>query len=142
MTDIFLTGTQGQSTDQPAGPTIPAIPTYDGQNLDGVIEALTGAVRQLSGHVPRPNNEARANEFLSGMKDASNNKDKKDGKTKSPPTPKDKDTKEQRFSEIERVTQDVKITNPQDKTQYVIVTQIVELTMQDNVTKEKWYWKL
>jgi hypothetical protein len=136
VTDIFLTGTQGQSTDQPAGPSIPAIPSWDGQidSLPGIMDALTGAVRQLSGHFPAQNNTGPSSAAYPGG-----------GKVPSSAqlnNTKDDNKKKPQYTEVNRQTKDVKITNPDDATQYVIVTQIVALTMQDNVTKEQWIWKL
>lgn len=130
MADIFLTGNQGQSTNQPAGPSIAAIPSWDGsaEGLGGTINALVDAVRQLSGQIP-----ASGADPIGGAKFGAPGNIKTGGA---------KDDKVQKFTEINRTTKNVKITNPEDDTQFVIVQQITSLTMQDNVTKEKWIWKL
>jgi len=116
MSDVFLTGTQNQGTDQPAAPQLPAIPNNDGtqQGLQNTVDSLVHAVNRLSGHQPSTNNTQPSQ--------------KKDGKA--------------RFAEISRVTQTVKIKNPDDATQFVMVKQITKLVMQDTVTKEQWVWTL
>lgn len=45
------------------------------------------------------------------------------------------------FIEINRTTKLVKVVNPQNTSQYVMVKQIVALTMFDKVTGETWTWK-
>lgn len=45
-----------------------------------------------------------------------------------------------RWNQLSRQTQQVKITNPQDPTQYVVIDRINSLTMQDNRTGETWVW--
>ena len=116
MSDVFLTGTQNQGTDQPGPPTIPAIASFDGTQagLNNTVNDLVQAVNRLSGHQPSTNNTQPSQ--------------KKDGKA--------------RFAEISRVTQTVKIKNPDDATQFVMVKQITKLVMQDTVTKEQWVWTL
>ena len=121
MSDVFLTGTQNPGTqnpgtNQPAAPQLPAIPNYDGtqQGLQNTVDSLVHAVNRLSGHQPSTNNTQPSQ--------------KKDGKA--------------RFAEISRVTQTVKIKNPDDATQFVMVKQITKLVMQDTVTKEQWVWTL
>lgn len=130
MTDVFLTGRPGQSTDQPGAPQLPAIPSYDGTDagLQGTLDALVTATRAMAGQNPAANNKGNTSPQGSGsngMKSPTNNK-KKDGGG--------------RFSEVSRVTKKVKISNPDDDTQYVMVEQITKLVMQDNVTKEQWVW--
>lgn len=47
-----------------------------------------------------------------------------------------------RWLEKERVTQQVRITNPQDSSQYVDVLRITKLTMQDQITGDLWVFAL
>jgi hypothetical protein len=47
-----------------------------------------------------------------------------------------------RWKEKERVTQRVRITNPDDDSQWVDVIRITKLIMQDVVTDELWVWEL
>ena len=44
------------------------------------------------------------------------------------------------FTQTNVVTQDIKVYNPDNKSQYVTVTQITGLTMVNNVTGETWTW--
>ena len=129
MTNVFLTGSPSQGTDQPAGPAVPAIPTFDGtpDGLDSTVNSLVDAVRLLSGQRPFPNNQ-----------DTQNNGPGNSGSNSA----KAKQGNNDRFTEISRQTQDVKVTNPSDSTQYVMVRQITKLVMQDTVTKEQWIWTL
>lgn len=45
-----------------------------------------------------------------------------------------------RWNEISRVSETVRVFNPSDKTQFVDVDRINQLTMGDKVTGEKWIW--
>ena len=127
MSDVFLTGTQNPGTNQPgtnqpAAPQLPAIPNYDGtqQGLQNTVDSLVHAVNRLAGHQPGTNNTSQQSQ------------PKQDNKNKN----------KARFSEVSRITQTVKIKNPDDATQFVMVKQITKLVMQDTVTKEQWVWTL
>ncbi len=124
MSDIFLTGTQNQGTDQPGPPTIPAIASFDGTQagLNNTVNDLVQAVNRLAGHTSGANN-------TSPQSQPKQSQPKKKAATA-------------RFSEVSRITQTVKISNPDDDTQFVMVKQITKLVMQDNVTKEQWVWTL
>lgn len=52
----------------------------------------------------------------------------------------DKPTDQGRWIEQDRVTETVRVFNPQDHDQYVDVQQINKLTMRDPITKETWVW--
>ncbi len=119
MGAVFLTGTQNQGTNTPAAPQLPSIPSYDGtqRGLQDTLDMLSQSVNRLSGHLPGANNK------------------------QSQSTP-NRHKKKARFSEVTRTTQEVKIKNPDDPTQFVVVKQITKLVMQDNVTKEQWVWTL
>lgn len=120
MSDVFLTGTQNPGTIQPAAPQLPAIPNFDGtqQGMQNTLDNLVQAVNRLAGHQPGTNNTSPQSQ------------------------PKQDKKKNARFSEVSRTTQTVKIKNPDDDTQFVMVKQITKLVMQDNVTKEQWTWTL
>lgn len=45
-----------------------------------------------------------------------------------------------RWSEASRTTSNVRVYNPNDKTQYVDVEQINTLTMKDGITGDAWTW--
>jgi hypothetical protein len=47
-----------------------------------------------------------------------------------------------RWVEKERTTQNVRIFNPNDNSQYVDVVRIVKLIMEDVITGELWWWEL
>lgn len=51
-----------------------------------------------------------------------------------------KAAKQGKYSEVTRQVKTVRVTNPQDKSQYVDVEQIYALTMRDNNTGETWTW--
>src|SRR5579863_8869061 len=121
MATEFLTGTQNLGTEQPGSPSVQSIPSLDGtqQGMTDTVNALVNTVRALAGHQPAPNNKSQP-----GTK---NDQQKKKNNRA-------------RFSELSRTTQTVKISNPDDPTQFVMVKQITKLVMQDNVTKETWEW--
>lgn len=45
-----------------------------------------------------------------------------------------------RWNEVSRVTENVRVFNPSDKTQFVDVERINQLKMGDKVTGEQWIW--
>jgi hypothetical protein len=47
-----------------------------------------------------------------------------------------------RWVERERVSQNVRIFNPSDRSQYVDVVRITKLVMEDVLTGELWWWEL
>jgi hypothetical protein len=116
------------SQNQPSGPSLQAIPELE-QSMDGMystVSALVQTVRALAGQTPRQSSGARPAQ--------------KSNTSKTQQTQKKENTG--RFTEQSRVTSTVKITNPQDDTQYVMVKQITQLIMVDNVTGEQWVWTL
>jgi hypothetical protein len=116
---IFLTGSQGQGTDQPTTPTLMAVPEVDGtsQGLENTVAALVYNVRQLSGQKPD-----------TGSNSASTKKQPTKGQTG-------------RFVEISRATQSVTVSDPTSGAS-VTFEQITQLVMQDTVTGEQWTWNL
>jgi len=113
-------------TTQPSGPALQAIPDMERsiESLYNTVAALVQNVRHLSGQSPAP---------------------PKTPPKPNAPKPQQEKSKKQangRFSEVTRATQTVKIENPQDSTQYVMVKQITRLVLQDNVTGETWEWTL
>lgn len=52
-----------------------------------------------------------------------------------------KKNKQGRWQEANRVSETVKIKNPDDENQFVEVKRINELTMRDSQTGETWVWK-
>src|ERR1700678_1752884 len=112
--------------DQPSPPSLQAIPEVSNslQGLYDTVSALVQNVRGLSGQTPRQSGPS--------PKNPSQPKTKQGTK---------KDTSS-RFTEVNRKTETVKIMTPDDATQYVIVTPISSLTMQDAVTGETWTWTL
>jgi hypothetical protein len=136
---IFLTGDQGQSTDQPAAPQLPAIPAYDGtpEGLASTMSALVETTRRLAGQIPFPNNENQGggrNSFQSPKQQFSNK-----------PNPQDKKPQQKgqtgRFTEQSRTKSTVTV---KDSNSGATLTyqQITGLVMKDNVTGETWEWKL
>jgi hypothetical protein len=133
MGDLFLTGTQGQATDQPAAPTLMQIPAPDGTQAgtEAALTALTNNVNALSGVGPR-NSNADIQPFLSPGK----------GPSKTQQNSKDNKKKNQnsaRFIEVSRQTKETTITDPNSGAS-VTFTDITQLIMQDTVTKEQWVW--
>lgn len=124
----FLSGDQGQSTDQPAAPFMPAIPVYDGttDGLTATMAALTDAVNRLTGNGPPPNN-SRGNVSLFKTKQDPNTKKKQDkGKLG-------------RFIEVSRTKTPTTVTDPNSGAS-VTFNQITQLKFRDNVTGETWEW--
>lgn len=122
MGDIFLTGTQNQSTNQPSAPVLQGIPELDGtsQGLENTVAALINNVRALSGQVSTN----------------ANNLSPQQSSTQS-----SKKTKLGSFVEISRQTQSVTITDPNSGAS-VTFKQITQLVLQDTVTQETWTWNL
>jgi len=136
---IFLTGDQGQSTDQPAAPQLPAIPTYDGtpEGMASTMNALVEVTRRLAGQVPSPNNENQGGGrpvFQSPKQQPSNT-----------PNPQDKKTQPKgqtgRFTEQSRTKSSVTVKDSNSGAS-LTYQQITGLVMKDNVTGELWEWKL
>jgi hypothetical protein len=130
MSDIFLTGDAGQSTNQPGAPSLPAIPSLDGtsQGMEAAVGALVHVTRQLAGQQPAQNSTARPGSPAGSNAPKSNISDPKSNKA--------------RWEELSRTNNTVKISNPDDTTQFVMVKQITKLVMKDNVTGEQWVWTL
>jgi hypothetical protein len=113
---------------QPSGPALQAIPELQ-QSMEGMyntVAALVQVVRGLSGQTPKQSSAIP--------------KGSKANTSKTQQTQKKENTG--RWSEASRVTSTVKITNPNDDTQYVMVNQITQLIMVDSVTGEQWVWNL
>lgn len=128
MSSVFLTGTAGQSTDQPGAPTLPAIPDLDGsdQGLQSTVQALVDNVRTLSNQIPGNNNTVNQSSGTT---------------TKQQTNAQKKQSQIARFTELSRQTQQVTVTDPSSGAS-LTYTQITQLVMQDNVTKELWTWNL
>lgn len=122
----FLSGDQGQSTDQPAAPFLPAIPVYDGttDGLTATMGALIDAVNRLTGNGPPTNNIIRP----------------QPGTTK-PTNQKKEKGKPGRFTEVSRQKTPITVTDPNSGAS-LTYNQITKLTMKDNVTGETWEWRL
>lgn len=97
-------------------PTIP-VPAPNWDAMMATVSALKHTVEQLAGQRPVQN----------GGSNKSGNKGNKKNQTN-------------RFNEINRVTTQVRVYNPNDKSQYVDIDQINQLTLQDKVTGETWGW--
>ena len=128
MTTPYLTGDQGQSTEQAGGaqptvPTSPSLPALDGtqQGMDAAVFALLQAVGQLQ-------DQQRITDVnvhnLTEQGGAGGTK-KKVGK----------------YTEISRSTEDVTVTDPNTGAT-LTYTQITQLVMRDTETNELWTWKL
>lgn len=132
MTNVFLTGGQA-AIDQPNAPIFPAIPSLDGtqQGMENTINALATAVKTLTGQNPSKS---------SPPQNQNQNQNRNPNRNQNP----NRNNKQPNniFTEVTRLTSDVKITNPDDNTQFVMVKQITKLVMQNNVTKEQWVWTL
>jgi hypothetical protein len=114
-------------TTQPSGPSLQAIPELQNsqEGMYNTVSALVQTVRALAGQTPKQSNRSTP-------------------KTPNQQKPQDQPKKDNtgRWTEAVRVTSTVKITNPNDNTQYVMVKQITQLIMIDSVTGETWTWKL
>jgi hypothetical protein len=107
-----------------AFPSIPLPePTIPG--LVASVSALKNAVELLSG---QNNNVKKVSGVINGFSIKDNSKQQK------------KTPAQGRWVETNRVTATVRITNPQDSTQYVDVLRINQLTFTDSVTGETWVW--
>ena len=106
------------STAQPAPPKVPSIPpATDLASALNAINALAAAMRYVLSHLPPPNPNPQG----SGG-----------GNTQAPALG--------RWNQVNRSTAQVKVTNPQDPSQYVIIDRINSLTMRDSKTGETWVW--
>lgn len=106
---------------QPPPVTVPSIPPIDG-SMGSIIAALNAmkiAIEGLYG--------------LQGIVRAP-------AANKSPSPSKPSPKKTGRFNETKRTSAKVKVTNPDDDSQYVMVDQINSLTFTDSVTGETWQW--
>ena len=130
MGDIFLTGDQGQSTDQPGSPALQSIPNLDGtaQGLYSTVDALVNTVRALAGQGPDPNNASRGSSKTAPKNNQKNNQ-------------KDNQKNTARFIEKSRTTQQVTVKDTSSGAT-LTYTQITQLVMQDTVTGETWQWNL
>lgn len=108
------------TTQQPTPVNIPAIPPAGPSiaSLVASVNALRLAVLLLTNQHPQPPDNGTTNGF----------KLKNDPKGSS------------RWSEQSRVTETVRVFNPDDHSQFVDVERINKLSMRDNVTGEAWSW--
>jgi len=109
----------------PIQPTLPTLPTWDGTDdgLRNFLNMIKQGYELLAGQ-RRPLGSAGAN---------NNTSDKKQT---------DKDPKVGRFVEKSRKTKRVRVENPSNPDQYVMVERTVSLVMIDRVTKEEWVYHL
>lgn len=109
------------STQQPAAKILPSIPpATDLASALAAISALTAAVNTMLGRTAVPTNKGGGFNVIDPTS------------KKAKPQP--------RFNESSRVTEVLRIYNPDDKAQFVDVQQIKQLTMRDSVTGEQWVW--
>lgn len=120
----------GQSTDQNAGnanqPTTPLLqnipyPTPDLPSLWRTTNALRDTVQKMAGQTNTGNNKSPGNS----------------GNQRNPAK---KNTQAPQWTEVQRVTEQVRIYNPNDHEQYVDILQINLLEMRDNLTGATWIW--
>lgn len=104
------------ATPQPTGTRLPSIPpATDLNSALRAISALRQAVQQLSNQITQNNG------VLNGFR-----QDRNQGAT---------------WVEERRVTETVRVTNPQDENQYVDVERINSLTMKSRDSGQTWQWK-
>ncbi len=111
---------------QPTPSALPAIPPVqagDWQSVIDAINALALGYQLLSGQVPPPGDPGQPGQ------PGSPGRAGKDAKTGG------------RFIELSRGTKQVRITNPDDDSQFVDVEIINRLVMKDTVTGEQWVWQ-
>lgn len=111
------------NTQQPSPVTLPAIPlATDLPSALAAINAMAMWIRHAQQRLPPPPPDVQGRGGISGIK------------TK-PSTP-----VQGRWTKVSQQTKVVRVTNPNDPTQFVDVQQIVALTMTDTHTGEKWIW--
>jgi len=112
------------STSQPPPLVMPSIPqANDLASALAAINALSTALRYIQSQLP-PNTPN-----IQGPGGMISTNSKKGGPAK-----------QGRWNQLARVTEQVKVTNPSDSTQFVIIDRIKSLTMKDSVTGETWVW--
>lgn len=111
---------------QPPGVKLPSIPqATDLPSALSAIQAMTDMLNILVGNIPNTRGQpGRAGQAGQPGKNPKNSIG--------------------RFTEVSgsRVTEKVKVTNPQDSSQFVEVERINKVVMRDNVTGEQWIWTL
>lgn len=112
--------------DQPSGVQNPSIPiATDLQSAIAAINAMRLILMRLANLMPRFDGAGGG-----GRGGGSKQPSKQDPKKKTG-----------RWNEVNRVTRVEKVTNPEDKEQFVEVERMQELVMQDSITGEQWIWK-
>lgn len=116
--------------------SIPPINTSNGAaaqmaSMAEAIAALTYNIQLLSGQLQQRDNGNGNTNQGSGAPGPG-----KGGSAPRPPNP----SKQSRFAEVNRTTEKVKVTNPDDDSQFVEFNQINTLTMVDTITGETWSW--
>ena len=110
------------STEQPTAPALPAIPVAtDLASALGALNAIGMWIRQAT---PILTQLARQG-GISGFKTKSSGK---------------KAGQQGRWTPVQQQYKTVRVTNPNDPSQYVDIQQIETLTMGDTITGEKWVW--
>ena|SRR5258708_5961759 len=101
---------------QPKPVALPSIPlAHDLHSAIAAINAMRVTIMYLSGQRPAHNPQFTNNATS-------------------------KQDKPQRWTENARVVETVRVFNPNDKSQYVDVERINQLTMKDGITGESWTW--
>lgn len=104
------------ATTQPTGTRLPSIPAAtDLSSALRAIAAMRQAIQQLSNQITKDNG------VINGFR-----QDRNQGAT---------------WTEDSRVTETVRVTNPQDENQYVDVERINSLSMKNRDTGQTWKWK-
>ncbi len=131
---------------QPVTSSIPAIPTPgpDISSILATLNALKLAVEKLSGQSPGPNSWYGAGNALTPASSAGGGPSSGSKAQQQQQQTQNNANKPQgakgRWTEISRQTATVRVTNPNDNTQYVDVLRINQLVFQDSVTGEVWTW--
>ena len=107
---------------QPPSVDMPSIPqATDLASAIAAINALSMAMRTVVRRLPPPPIQPQGGTTLTTTK------------KKPPPLG--------RWNQVQRITEQVKVTNPNDPTQFVIIDRINNLVMRDSNTGETWVWK-
>ena len=113
------------SDQQPDEAKFPPIPqAVDLASAMRAINTLSGIVRTIIGQVGPSSNTGGSGSGGSGG-----------GGSKKKPAP------QGRWIQKSITRKDVKVTNPDDPSQFVIVSRVENLTMRDTVTGEAWTWQ-
>ena len=129
----------------PVGPVCHIPPTNQRANPQPKnIPGLPGPVQVTPGNIPGTLDQFAA--MLNAMRmmllqlaGQTPQKPTDNGGTTNNVVPKKSDEKS-RWAEESRTTEQVKVYNPDDKSQYITVERINKLTMKDAVTGQTWTW--